>query len=190
MDRREAGSVRGIEVVGMGQSGMIQLGTIRWFLRYNDWANDHVLLAAGQVGDAKLDQPFDMGPGSLRRTLLHMLVAEDVFLKRGQGQSETPWGNEDERILVAQMKERFDDIRRRRDAFLATLGDGDLPRAIVYRDSFGSLYSTTLGDMLFQVCLHSMHHRAQVVNMMRRLGAKPPELDYMYWVRRPAKDAG
>ena len=162
----------------------MQLETLSVFFRYNDWANDQILLSAGQVGDAKLDQPFDMGPGSLRRTLMHILITEDVWLKRSQGQRETPWPDEGQRILVAQMKERLDGTRRERDAFLAGLKDGDLPRPMVYRDSLGSLYSTTLGDMIFQVCTHSLHHRAQAVNMLRGVGCKPPELDYMYWMRR------
>lgn len=164
---------------------MVQLETMRVLYKYNDWANDQLLLAAGQVGDGRLDQPFDMGLGSLRTTLMHIIIAEDTFLKRGQGQVEAPWGDENERGIVAQMKERLDDTRRRREAFLATLADSDLPKKRSYRDSYGSLYATTLGDLIVQVCMHSMHHRAQVVNMLRRVGGNAPELDYIYWMRKP-----
>lgn len=164
---------------------MIQMETMRVFYRYNDWADDQLLLACGQIGDAKLDQPFDMGVGSIRATMMHILIGEDTFLRRAQGQVEAKWGDESERAIVAQMKERFDDTWRRRDAFFATIADADLPQKRIYRDSYGSLYATTLGDLIVQICTHSLHHRAQVVNMLRRVGAKPPELDYIYWMRRP-----
>lgn len=168
---------------------MIQLETMRTFYRYNDWANEQLLLAAGQVGDGRLDQPFDMGLGSIRATLMHIIIGEDTFLKRGQGQVEAKWGDEKERVIVVQMKERLADTQRRRDAFFSTLTDSELPKKRVYRDSYGSLYSTTLGDLIVQVCTHSMHHRAQVVNMLRRVGANAPELDYIYWMRRPEAEA-
>lgn len=166
---------------------MIQIETVRTFYGYNDWANDQLLLACGQLGDGKLDQAFDMGLGSIRATMMHIVIGEDTFLKRAQGEVEAKWGDEAERANVAIMKERLDDTRRRREAFFKTLSDAGLPKKRVYRDSYGSLYATTLGDLLFQVCTHSMHHRAQVVNMLRRVGGKAPELDYIYWMRRPEK---
>lgn len=162
---------------------MIQLETMRVLYRYNDWANEQLLLVAGQVSDGRLDQPFDMGLGSLRATLMHIIIAEDTFLRRSQGEVEAKWGDESERAIVAQMNERLADTRRRREAFFATLKDSELPSKRVYRDSFGSLYATTLGDLIVQVCMHSMHHRAQVVNMLRRVGGRAPELDYIYWMR-------
>jgi uncharacterized damage-inducible protein DinB len=39
--------------------------------------------------------------------------------------------------------------------------------------------------MLLQGALHSKHHQAQAVNILRRLGAAWPELDYMMHVRKP-----
>jgi hypothetical protein len=39
-----------------------------------------------------------------------------------------------------------------------------------YRDSKGSLFKATLNDMLIQNVMHSTHHRAQIVNAIRRVG--------------------
>ena len=41
------------------------------------------------------------------------------------------------------------------------------------------------GDMILQGLVHSIHHRAQAVNMLRQLGLGPPEVDYMTSVRLP-----
>jgi uncharacterized damage-inducible protein DinB len=40
--------------------------------------------------------------------------------------------------------------------------------------------------MLLQLCYHATHHRAQAVNILRRLGTQAPELDYMMRIREPA----
>jgi len=76
-------------------------------------------------------------------------------------------------------------FRRERDAFLAELSDAALQASVTYRDSKGSLFSASLGQMMVQMCVHSTHHRAQAVNMIRRAGGQTPEVDYMVWVRKP-----
>ena len=54
-----------------------------------------------------------------------------------------------------------------------------------YRDSKGSLYQTTLQNMLLEMIVHATHHRAQAINALRRVGAAVPEVDYMQQVREP-----
>jgi uncharacterized damage-inducible protein DinB len=55
---------------------MIHLGTVRDLFRHSDWARDKLLERAAQLDDAALDRPFEMGVGSLRETLQHLLFAE------------------------------------------------------------------------------------------------------------------
>jgi uncharacterized damage-inducible protein DinB len=102
------------------------------------------------------------------------------------GRTETPWPDEEQKADVPNIDERFRQAYSERAAFLATLKDADLARLVTYRDSKGSQYKAALGDMLMQGIIHSIHHRAQAVNMLRQLGAAAPEVDYMYWVRKPA----
>jgi uncharacterized damage-inducible protein DinB len=68
------------------------------------------------------------------------------------------------------------------------LTEKELGQMIAYRDSKGSLFAATLSDMLLQGILHSVHHRAQAVNMVRRLGGAALEMDYMTFVRRPVEN--
>lgn len=165
---------------------MINLDSLRALLKYSDWANGALLGAAAPLTVAQLDQPFDMGVGSLRKTLIHLYNGEYVWLNRWRGRAETKWPSEDEPAEPGELHERFRACWRERDAFIATTGEADLARVINYRDSKGSMYLATLADMMLQMFVHSTHHRAQAVNMIRRVGGTPPDLDYMYWVRRPA----
>ncbi len=164
---------------------MTEIGLLQRMLGYGDSANDQLLAGARALDDQGLDQPFDIGPGSLRRTLMHILVGEEVWLSRWKGVSETPWGDEKAKLTPDQIAARFKAVRNARDEFLAPLSPGELDREQVYRDSKGSLYRATLREMLLQGVVHSTHHRAQAVNILRRLGRPAPELDFMMGCRRP-----
>lgn len=165
---------------------MINLEGARTILSYSDWANERLHRSAATLSDDKLDQPFDMGVGSLRKTLIHIHAGESVWLQRWQNKVEVPWPNEEEKLSVATIAERSKATNRQREEFIKTIvGDAQLSKQVSYRDSKGSLFTATLADMMLQMCMHSHYHRAQAVNMLRRLGAKPPELDYMMSVRKP-----
>lgn len=154
---------------------------------YNDWANAQILHAAGPLNETQIDQSFDMGRGSLRRTLLHIYCGELVWLARWQGKTETPWPDEEERVSVSVIAGRFAVTRSERSAFLAKVTAADYDRVVTYRDSKGRLYRASLGDMILQMLNHSAHHRAQAVNMLRRVNAGVVELDYMYRIRQEAE---
>lgn len=156
---------------------------------YNDWANDEILKAARPLNETQLDQSFDMGRGSLRRTIVHIYTAEVVWLSRWQEKGIMPWPDEEERVSVATMVERFAVTRREREAFRGKLTTADLEKVQPYRDSKGTLYRASLGQMILQMFTHSAHHRAQAVNMLRRVNAGTIELDFMYHVRKTAESA-
>lgn len=160
--------------------------------RYGDAANTRILDAAAPLADDALDTKFDMGPGSLRRTLLHIDAGERTWLARWMlgrdgAVAEPKWPDESQRTPVREIAASLRKTAAERDAFVRTLTGADLAREQTYRDSKGSLFRATLGDMITQSIVHSIHHRAQAVNMLRRLGADAPDVDYMYSIRRPAE---
>ena len=164
----------------------MDINTLQSFLKYSDWANGRLLAEASHMSDAQLDQIFEIGPGSLRKTLKHICDGEMVWLARWEKKGETRWPPDNEILTVPNMQDRFANTWRERAGFFLGLTHNDLAKVIIYRDSKGSLFDASLGDMILQGILHSGHHRAQAVNILRRLGAGLVELDYMMWVRRPA----
>lgn len=154
--------------------------------RYSDWANGQLMSVASPLSDEQLDRPMEIGLGSLQATLKHIFDGESVWLARWQGRGETPWPSYDERPDMAKLGDRFRQTAVQRDAFLKTLTPEDFDRAVIYRDSKGSRFTATLGDMILQGINHSVHHRAQAANILRRVGAGLVELDYMVFVRKQA----
>lgn len=177
---------------------MTDLSTVRALFDYTDWSNRRLLECAAPLQDPQLDAEMHIGPGTLRRTLLHIYNGEHVWLRRWQAEAETPWPSETERVNMGDLSARFEANTRERAAFLDRLASSssptsstspppsDLTRLMTYRDSKGGRYQATLGQMLIQGVMHAKHHQAQACNILRRLGAEWPELDYMMSVRRPA----
>lgn len=167
--------------------------TIAALFVYNDRANALVVGAAKGLSDEHLDRKFEMGMGSLRRTLIHIWAGESVWLERWRAKAETKWPDEKETIGVMALGERLKAVARDRDAFLANVRGETMAKVQPYRDSKGTLYKATLHDMVLQMFVHSTHHRAQAVNMLRHVGAVMPvsgnsagQVDYMMMVRVPA----
>jgi uncharacterized damage-inducible protein DinB len=163
---------------------MLDIPTIRVMLEYTDWSNGKLLDGAAACTDEQLDHDLQIGPGTLRRILLHIYNGEMIWLKRWRGIVENPWPGEGEHIAIAELRGRFNINTRAREEWLATIKPADAARVQKYRDSKGNLFEATLGDMLLQGAMHTKHHQAQAVNALKRLGAAWPELDYMYRVRK------
>lgn len=168
---------------------MKDLATLLRFFAYSDWANAAVLAAAATLTDEQLDREIDIGPrpGSLRRILVHTFNGESTWLERWHNRSEPKWPSEAVKPTIAELSAEFARVARERETFLATLKPGALDVVQPYRDSKGNKFKATLGDMLIQGINHSIHHRAQAVNAIRRLGGPGVELDYMGHVRVPAE---
>lgn len=174
----------------------MHLPTLRTLLTYTDWSNDQLLDYAAPLTDEQLDRDMQIGPGAMRRTVLHIYNGERVwFLRWRDGFSgaaaEPPWPTESEKTSVAELRTRMNANRSERDSFLDQLASNqtDLSHMQVYRDSKGHLFRAKLADMIVQGVMHSKHHQAQAVNILRRLRGDGgtggwPELDYMYRIRK------
>jgi uncharacterized damage-inducible protein DinB len=167
---------------------MIDIATVRVMLGYTDWGNGRLLEGAGGCEDERIDRDLAIGPGTLRRILLHTYNGELIWFNRWRGVVENAWPSESERVSIAELSVRFKVNAVARDRWMDTLAPRDAARVQAYRDSRGSLFRATLGDMLVQGVMHTKHHQAQAVNALKRLGAAWPELDYMYRVRTPAPE--
>lgn len=158
---------------------------IRPLFVYGDRANTEILTAAADLTDAQLDERFDMGFGTLRRSLIHIVGGERVWLARWQGHANTPWPDHKAATSVTELRDWLSAHIPARDAFLDALTSADLDQHVEYMDSMGGIFTASLRDMLLQGAVHSIHHRAQAVNMLRRLDSPAEDMDYMVHVRQP-----
>ncbi|MHB2015655.1 MAG: DinB family protein [Candidatus Xenobia bacterium] len=150
--------------------------TLQRYLAHNDWAWHQVHQAAPE---AARHREFPIGPGTLYRILRHLADAPDWWLDSMEG-NIGPFPEMDESATWEALKARYEAAARRRDRALET---GDLAHRITIRPRPGIERQIPLGVALLQLCVHSTHHRAQALNMLRHSGVTVPGLDVNVWYR-------
>ena len=63
----------------------MRLASLRDLFNYGAWANTYVWDTAADLKDEQLDRAFEMGEGSLRKTLAHVYGAERTWYERCEG---------------------------------------------------------------------------------------------------------
>lgn len=168
----------------------LDVGTLRAYHAYADWARQAMHAAAAQLSDEQLDRPFEMGAGSLRATLVHIRDAEQWWYDNWMQGAGRLFPRAGARCSVVELTRLFDETAARRNELLAKWTDADLQRPTSATPRAGVTMSFPLGVTMLQLCCHGTHHRAQAANMLRHVGAAVPALDYVTRLRERAHTAG
>ncbi len=166
---------------------VFDVGLIRRYFHYGSWAMNRVLEAASGLDDAALDKPFEMGMGSLRLTLSHVVDAEQWWL-RNWTEGPSAFSRIADGTPLSEVQQKWLATTERRDRWLASQSARSLQNEVTAMVADISLRFRT-GESLFQLCGHGTHHRAQAVNMLRHLGRKTDPVDYVVWVRSKSTSA-
>jgi len=147
-------------------------------IAHDRWANQHLYAACQPLSQDQLNQPFEMGTGSLSTNLVHNLGAMQGWTDVLDGTPSRP-RLEEQTYTLNQIIELHDPISNAfEQAALARPFD-----TIINRDRGDHTYTFTVGGILTHVMTHSMHHRAQCLNMLRHLGVeKLPMSSVMEWM--------
>jgi uncharacterized damage-inducible protein DinB len=135
------------------------------------------------LSQAQYTQQFSTGMRTLRATLLEIAAGEWAYTTRLRG--ETPpardqWPISEAKLpTFADLEQVWTEQAKRTHALLASITDWD--RRIDYRvQQPGKTIhvSGTASDLATQLLFHEVHHRAQVMGMLRQLGVEAQNLDY------------
>jgi uncharacterized damage-inducible protein DinB len=149
--------------------------TIRNMYEHLHWANLRLL------------EGFQNSKGENQQVIglfAHVLFAEQVWLTRLQGKdsSKLPlWADatvDGCSQLVLQNDEQFTQL-------LTQLSNNErlLDDPIVYSNSKGQQFKTSIRDVLTHVALHGQYHRGQINTRLREKNAEPINVDYITFVR-------
>jgi uncharacterized damage-inducible protein DinB len=154
---------------------------------FNQWAQGRLLSLCDGLTDIQLDQPREMGFGSLRNTIFHILTAEQVWMERWQSVPWRPFPTDAQGMTLGEMEQNLNSLFHQRQKLIEAESINGWSRVINYRDSRGNDYSQPLRPLLLHVANHGTHHRAQALNYLKNYGRTVPVgLDYlMYKLARP-----
>ena len=149
---------------------------------YNDWANEKIVRMCDGLTDAQLDQPKEMGMGTLRSTLFHILTADVVWMERWES---APWREfplDPDGKSVAEIATSLGEVANRRTSLIENQAADGWSSMIEYQDSAKTPYSHQLHDLLLHVWIHGIHHRAQALNYLRQFERTiPGGIDWIFY---------
>ncbi len=146
---------------------------LRRLHQYRAWSNRQLLHACRPLSREQLDAPFEIGQGSVWKSLVHLLAADSLWVNAFEGRPDSPVACEADFKDLDDLANQWADLDRRWQDLLARLDRSDLERPIFRTDLRNQWFSLGRLDAHLQVCTHAAYTAAQVVNMLRRLGVAP-----------------
>ncbi len=169
----------------------------RLLLNYNRWANRLVIDRAADVRESDYFATVSgLSFGSLHATLVHILVAEVVWLARWEG------GLPPERLKDARKADRLaateittfesltelwraEEARQRR--FSSALTGQAVSETIAYKNQYDEPNEQPLGQLIAHLVNHGTQFRAEAAVRLTQLGLSPGDLDLIIFLRQGAR---
>lgn len=149
---------------------------------YHAWAMGRLLRLCNGLTDQQLDAPREIGMGSLRATLFHILAAEQFWMKRWKGQPTGAFPLDPAGMSLSALESGFAASAEDRRRFMELEAKTDYARKVRYTHANGVTYEQKIGDLLLHVCNHAVHHRAQALNILKGYDRKiPGGLDFLFY---------
>ena len=153
--------------------------------KYNAWANARLYAMARGLPDAAYRKDVGAFFGSLHGTLNHLLVTDQIWMRRFTGIGDSP------KTLDAIRFENLPSLelaRGKEDAriiqYVDGLSDSDIGKDVVYVMTNGIPQRYPLEDLLAHLFNHQTHHRGQAHTILTLLGiAEPQSLDISAMLR-------
>ena len=154
---------------------------VRLYFNYGDWAMDRLFDHSASLDDPDLDRDFGMGMGTLRKTLLHIYDAEKWWRGNWRGEKRI-FEKLPPETTIAELHDLWNQGAGDRNAILATKDPDGLAEPVTADFGAGPMVFRT-GESMLQLGVHGTHHRAQAINMLRRLGVQTTPFDLVMFVR-------
>lgn len=147
-------------------------------LAHDTWTTRQLLLTCATLPDNKLDEEFDIDHRSLRKTFTHIIENMEIWtdlLCERPVQNQTKDSIPDLLARLTQISQEFANVARK------------IARENRYDDCFIDILDTpprpkTFGGTIAHLLTHSMHHRAQIMFLMEKVGLKEHiEGDLLSW---------
>lgn len=140
-------------------------------LEHNNWANDQIIRACYALSDEQLDaEPQPATVGSIRRTLIHMVVSQQGYL------SLLTLPVEARSRISLRFNELQESARSSGEGLLALIRDESEEYLKIQLQTTDG-YRVDPWVVLVQVINHATEHREQIKSMLSVLGITPPDID-------------
>jgi len=151
-------------------------------ITYNRWANFCLIEATSELDMERFTQNLISSFPSIQQTWVHILWAEELWLERWQGHSFVEELNPNNYPTSDHIKQKMENLSKSQIQLLNRYQSGDENKKISYENFQGEKWAYTLQQMVQHMTMHSAYHRGQLVTLLRQLGMKPPNTDYLMFI--------
>jgi uncharacterized damage-inducible protein DinB len=150
---------------------------------YNVWANGLILKYAEMLPEEQFTVDTTHSFGSIRDTLVHILIVEWLWRERIQG-TGLEYRQALEEIIpedypsVEKLYDRWFDEELAMRNIMGDMAEEDFLRLVPYTNASGRELEDPVADVLAHLVLHGMQHRAEVAAILTDFGFSPGSLDY------------
>lgn len=148
---------------------------------YNRWATALVVKAIRQLSPEQYAQEPAPGWPSVRYTVVHVVGATDIWLRRLHGETVAARPTEREVPTLDDAVRLFDQAHDGFDRLLSTLTPERLTSILAYRNFQGEECRLPVWSVLRHVVNHATYHRGQISSKLKRLGVICPDTDLAFW---------
>jgi uncharacterized damage-inducible protein DinB len=154
---------------------------IQHLYRYNRWANATVLKSVAPLSAEELSRKLGGSFPSVRETLVHIMGAEWVWLRRWKGTSPKALLSSADFPDLDSIRAKWPEIESEQMDFVGQITDALLKEPLKYVNLKGQPYEYLLGRTMQHLVNHGTYHRGQVTNFLRQLEAQPVATDLLVY---------
>ncbi len=154
---------------------------IQQLYRYNTWANATVLKSVAPLSSQELKRQLGGSFPSVHETLVHIMAAEWIWLRRWKGVSPRALFDAGEFPDLDAVMTKWSEIEREQMDFVSQVTDASLQEIIQYVNIKGQTWQYPLGRLMQHLVNHSSYHRGQITNFLRQLGTQPAATDFLIY---------
>src|SRR5438477_11823973 len=155
---------------------------IQQLYRYNKWANATVMKSVAPLSTEELTRHLGGSFPCVRDTLVHIMAAEWIWLRRWKGVSPRALLDAAEFPDLEAVGTRWSEIETEQMDFVNEVTNESLNEVITYVNTRNQTWRYPLGRIMQHLVNHSSYHRGQVANFLRQLGAQPAATDFLVYL--------
>jgi len=157
---------------------------IRKLYGYTYWAFERVWDCIMQLTDEQFTQDIGYSSGSIRNHVVHMMSAEQRWMKRVQDAEIPPQLPFDDYPTRTEAKEKWDEIRIEVVDYIRSLDQAQLDETVHCEiRSRGLSFRKLRWELLMHVANHATDHRAQILALLHHhFGVKTVEQDIIFYL--------
>jgi uncharacterized damage-inducible protein DinB len=157
---------------------------IEEYTGYNHWANQRLVTVLEKLSDEMLEKEISSSFSSIKKTLLHVIGAQEIWIRRMEGVSPGAFPTDGFSGTVRDLLDLLLAGSLRLKQLAQAADEAQLLAEKKYATLKGGIVTSTLYQVLAHVVNHGTYHRGQLVTLFRQVGVTDiPAFDLIFFYR-------